>query len=263
MPVLRINNRREGLSVISTVTNKGEMRWKVFFGALNAKILIGFLTRLIRQCDHKIFLILDNLRVHHSKLAKRWLADNAEKIEVFYLPSYSPELNPNELLNADLKHPRHHSRTRKISKSTHPNRRRKPEKDPEATSKNPEIPPAQRRQLCRVTILHDRINRVLCGLFHSFAMATSLAATLFLATLATSVGQSTPGPASRPTPADLRAVAPVLDCRQLPAVPTATVSNKNRHHSIDTRSRFRECGGSAIAHHFGDRDRRWKADALL
>ena len=103
-PVLRINSRREGLSVILTVTNKGEMRWKVFSGALNAKILIGFLTRLIRQCDHKIFLILDNLRVHHSKLAKRWLADNAEKIEVFYLPSYSPELNPDELLNADLKH---------------------------------------------------------------------------------------------------------------------------------------------------------------
>ena len=52
----------------------------------------------------KIFLILDNLRVHHSKLVKQWLADNADRIEVFYLPSYSPELNPDELLNADLKH---------------------------------------------------------------------------------------------------------------------------------------------------------------
>jgi transposase len=70
-PVLRINSRREGLSVISTVTHKGEMSWKVFSGALNGKILIGFLTRLIRQRDHKIFLILDNLRVHHSKLVKR------------------------------------------------------------------------------------------------------------------------------------------------------------------------------------------------
>lgn len=105
-PVLRINARREGLSVISTVTNKGEMRWKVFSGALNAKILIGFLARLIRQQTGKIFLILDNLRVHHSKLVKAWLAldDNKKKIEVFYLPSYSPELNPDELLNADLKH---------------------------------------------------------------------------------------------------------------------------------------------------------------
>jgi transposase len=102
-PVLRVNSRREGLSVISTVTNKGEMRWKVFSGALNAKILIGFLGRLTRMQRTKIFLVLDNLRVHHSKPVKQWLARNADKIEVFYLPSYSPELNPDELLNADLK----------------------------------------------------------------------------------------------------------------------------------------------------------------
>ena len=102
-PVLRINSRREGLSVVSTVTNKGEMRWKVFSGALNARILIGFLNRLVRRRKDKIFLILDNLRVHHSKLVKHWLARNADRIEVFYLPSYSPELNPDELLNADLK----------------------------------------------------------------------------------------------------------------------------------------------------------------
>ncbi len=86
-PLLRVNACREGLSVISTVTNKGEMRWKVFSSALNAKILIGFLERLTRKQLKKIFLILDNLRVHHSKLVKRWLAENAEKIEVFYLPS--------------------------------------------------------------------------------------------------------------------------------------------------------------------------------
>ena len=102
-PVLRINSRREGLSVVSTVTNKGEMRWKVFSGALNARILIGFLNRLVRRRKDKIFLLLDNLRVHHSKLVKHWLARNADRIEVFYLPSYSPELNPDELLNADLK----------------------------------------------------------------------------------------------------------------------------------------------------------------
>jgi transposase len=103
-PVLRVNSKREGLSVISTVTNKGEMRWKVFAGALNAKILIGFLKRLTRLQRSKIFLILDNLRVHPSKLVKQWLAENADKVEVFYLPSYSPELNPDELLHAGLKH---------------------------------------------------------------------------------------------------------------------------------------------------------------
>jgi len=50
---------------------------------LNAKILIGFLERLTRKQRKKVFLILDNLRVHHSKLVQRWLAENAEKIEVF------------------------------------------------------------------------------------------------------------------------------------------------------------------------------------
>ena len=75
-PVLRANANRARLSVISTVTNKGQMRWKVFSGALNAKILIGFMERLTHGREKKIFLILDNLRVHHSKLVKRWLEEN-------------------------------------------------------------------------------------------------------------------------------------------------------------------------------------------
>ena len=50
-----------------------------------------------------MFLILDNLRVHHAKPVKAWLAERTDRIEVFYLPSYSPELNPEERLNADLK----------------------------------------------------------------------------------------------------------------------------------------------------------------
>ncbi len=89
--------------MISTVTNKGEMRWKIFSGALNAKPMIDFLKRLTRQTDRKIFLILDNLRVHPSKPVKQWLAENKKNIEVVYLPSDSPELNPDELHNCDLR----------------------------------------------------------------------------------------------------------------------------------------------------------------
>jgi len=102
-PVVLANANRSKLSVISTVTNKGQMRWKVFSGALNTKIMIGFMKRLVHGRQKRVLLILDNLRVHHSKAAKKWLAENEEKIQVFYLPSYSPELNPDELLNADLK----------------------------------------------------------------------------------------------------------------------------------------------------------------
>lgn len=102
-PVIRVNNKRHGLSVISTVTNKGQMRWRIFDGALNANILIDFLRRLIKAATKKVFLILDNLRVHHAKPVKAWLAEHAHEIEVFYLPSYSPELNPDEMANADIK----------------------------------------------------------------------------------------------------------------------------------------------------------------
>mgnify|MGYP002832651212 FL=1 len=51
-----------------------------------------------------MYLILDNLRVHHSKLVKEWVKDNSSKISIFYLPSYSPEKNPDEYLNWDLKY---------------------------------------------------------------------------------------------------------------------------------------------------------------
>ena len=102
-PVVRVPNKRHGLSIISTVTNKGQMRRRIFDGALNSTILIDFFKRLIKGQKKKVFLILDNLRVHHSKPVKHWLAQHAEYIEVFYLPSYSPELNPDEMANADLK----------------------------------------------------------------------------------------------------------------------------------------------------------------
>lgn len=102
-PVVRVCSNRENLSLISTVTNQGKVRWMVFRGALNAKGLIRFLKRLIQAAQRKVFLILDNLRVHHAKVVGQWLATQEEHIEVFYLPSYSPELNPDECLNADLK----------------------------------------------------------------------------------------------------------------------------------------------------------------
>jgi transposase len=102
-PIVHANANRQKLNVISTVTNRGLMRWKVFGGALNAHIPINFMERLIRSREQKIFLVLDNLRVHHSKPVKKWLAEHTGQIESFYLPSYSPELNPDELLNAELK----------------------------------------------------------------------------------------------------------------------------------------------------------------
>lgn len=74
------------------------------YQAFNADKLIEFLGALTKDTGRKVFLILDNLRVYHSKPVKAWVEERKDKIELFYLPSYSPELNPEERLNADLKH---------------------------------------------------------------------------------------------------------------------------------------------------------------
>jgi transposase len=102
-PVVRVNHKRAGLSLISAVTNKGELRWMVLAGAVNATRLIRFLDRLVREARRKVFLILDRLRVQRAAPVRDWLAAHRADIEVFYLPAYSPELNPDEGLNADLK----------------------------------------------------------------------------------------------------------------------------------------------------------------
>ena len=102
-PVVRLNAERTSVNMISAITNQGKVRFKVFDGTMNAKILIDFCKRLIKSAKRKIYLILDNLRVHHAKIFKQWLSENTGGVKVFYLPSYSPEFNPDEYLNCDLK----------------------------------------------------------------------------------------------------------------------------------------------------------------
>jgi transposase len=99
-----VGGTRQKLSMLATVTNQGKARWMIIDEAFNADRLIEFLEALVKDAAKKVFLILDNLRVHHSKPVKAWVAERQDKIELFYLPSYSPELNPEERLNADLKH---------------------------------------------------------------------------------------------------------------------------------------------------------------
>jgi transposase len=103
-PVTRVvGGTRQKLSMISTVTNQGKTRWMIIDGAFNHERFIEFLDAFIKEADRKVFLILDNLGVHHCKPVKAWLAEHHEQLEAFFLPSYSPELNPDERLNADLK----------------------------------------------------------------------------------------------------------------------------------------------------------------
>lgn len=89
-PVAYAPGTRQKLSMLSTVTNKGQARWMIIDGNFGAGRLIEFFEALIKDAGRKVFLILDNLRAHHSKLVKAWLAGRTGRIEAFYLPGYAP-----------------------------------------------------------------------------------------------------------------------------------------------------------------------------
>lgn len=106
-PTIRLNAKRTSMSMISAITNQGKVRFMVYKDAMNPALFIRFMGRLLKDAGRKVFLVVDNLKTHHGKTVKKWLAEHAEEIEVFYLPSYSPELNPDEYLNCDVKRGMH------------------------------------------------------------------------------------------------------------------------------------------------------------
>jgi transposase len=102
-PVVARTAKRVTRSMISAVSNRGLMRFMLYEGALNADRFIAFLRRLVRDAGRKVFLIVDNLKVHKARKVQAWVASHAHEIELYYLPSYAPDHNPTEYLNNDLK----------------------------------------------------------------------------------------------------------------------------------------------------------------
>ena len=100
-PVVGRTAKKISKSMISAVSNRGLMRFMLYDGALNVDRFIIFLRRLIKDAKQKVFLIIDNLKVHHAKWVKAWTLSHRHEIELFYLPA--PECNPDEYLNNDVK----------------------------------------------------------------------------------------------------------------------------------------------------------------
>lgn len=102
-PVVAGTGQRFGCNMISVLTNKGRLHFMVFHRSFTLSVFLKFLKRLVRQVDHKIYLIVDSHPVHRSKIISAWMEKNKETISIFFLPAYSPELNPDELVNQDVK----------------------------------------------------------------------------------------------------------------------------------------------------------------
>jgi len=102
-PTVSGTGQRFGCNMISTITNRGKLCFKVFTQRFDSAVMLDFLRRLIRQNSQKVFLIVDGHPVHRSRAVHQWLEKHADRIRLFFLPAYSPQLNPDELLNHDVK----------------------------------------------------------------------------------------------------------------------------------------------------------------
>jgi len=102
-PILKVDTTKLRMNMISAINNRGRVRFMIYKENMNQLILIKFLERLIMGSSMKVFLILDNLKVHHGKIVTEWLREKQNEIEIFYLPPYAPEYNPDEYLNGNLK----------------------------------------------------------------------------------------------------------------------------------------------------------------
>ena len=116
-PVAKVSGNNLKINMLSAISRRGMLRFMLYKDSMNAKKLLDFLRRLVKEMlkraeisggenegdVKKVFLILDNLKVHHAKMVTDWVEKNKERIELFYLPAYAPEHNPDELLNSDLK----------------------------------------------------------------------------------------------------------------------------------------------------------------
>jgi transposase len=103
-PVIKGTGKRFRVNMISAISNQGLLRFRLFTGSFTGAVFIDFLGRLLRDCGgRKVHLIVDGHPVHRAKLVSAWVGRHAERIELHFLPGYSPELNPVELLNQDVK----------------------------------------------------------------------------------------------------------------------------------------------------------------
>ncbi len=102
-PIIPGTGKRFRCNLLSTITNRGKLVFMVFRGRFTAGVFIGFLQRLVRQQRRKVFVIVDRHPVHIAQAVARWVRRRPRWIRLYFLPGYSPQLNPDELLNQDVK----------------------------------------------------------------------------------------------------------------------------------------------------------------
>jgi transposase len=102
-PVVKRTGQRFSLNMISAISNRGHLKFMIIDGRFNSEVFQAFLQQMIKYSRQKIYFITDGHPAHKTKKLNEWLLENQDRIEVFFLPPYSPELNPQEYVNQDVK----------------------------------------------------------------------------------------------------------------------------------------------------------------
>lgn len=93
-PVIKKTGQRFSLNMISAISNKGHLQFMILYGRFNGEAFQTFLKQMIKYSRQKIYFVIDGHPAHKTKMLNEWLAENKDRIEIFFLPPYSPELNP-------------------------------------------------------------------------------------------------------------------------------------------------------------------------
>lgn len=118
-PIVSVDGRRQHVNAISAVSPNGAFWHQVYDGKLNSEMFVKFMYDLIKRQPGHVFLIVDSLPAHKSKETQEFLALNKNSITLFYLPTYAPELNPDEFVwnymkgRGTVKKPLHHGESLK------------------------------------------------------------------------------------------------------------------------------------------------------
>lgn len=102
-PEIQPSTGRVSVNYIASITNQGKVRFMLYTQKLTAQVFIIFLERLIAKRTRQLMWIVDRHPVHRSDAVRQWLHHHRDQIEIHFLPPYSPQLNPTEYLNCDVK----------------------------------------------------------------------------------------------------------------------------------------------------------------
>lgn len=102
-PTVMATGKRFTVNMISAISNRGHLQFMLMEGGFNSGVFKTFLVQMTKHQRRKVFFITDNHPAHKTIKLNQWLEENKDRIEVFFIPPYSPELNPQEYVNQDLK----------------------------------------------------------------------------------------------------------------------------------------------------------------